>query len=246
MSCVNSKNQPVYEALLEEGGKWAAEPILSYNQNLFDKYAYENYADVPGLSDRAEEFIFNYMKERGSTLTYTWAGVRVAMAAARKHAAEFAPKDTTSWPDDSAERAAFQARVAASKVKETPIPTPVVAPVAPVEPPKPLWSWENYLESMKPKVYTAENPRRSSRLAKKPAVKYFSKWIEVKKVIKATCAKKGLKYSDKLIEEFNSWLPTADFYKVHMWDNGTSSYIPRDRKEIARDWAEFWSTSLNK
>lgn len=165
------------------------------------------------------------------------------MAVARKRAAEYAPKDTSTWPDDSAERAAFQARVAASKVKEMPAPTPVVAPITPVEPPKQLWSWEDFL---KPKVYTAENPRRSSRLAKKPKVKYFSKEDEVEKVIKGICAKKGLKYNDKLIEEFNSWLTTADFYKVHMWDNGTNSYIPRDKKEVARDWAEFWSPSLKK
>lgn len=162
------------------------------------------------------------------------------MAVARKRAAEFAPKNTSTWPDDSAERAAFQARVAASKVKETPVPTPVVTPVAPVEP---LWSWADY---MKPVVYTAENPRRSSRLAKKPAVKYFPKEDEVEKVIKGVCAKKELKYSDKLLEEFNNWLPSAGYYEVHRWDNGTSSYIPRDKKEVARDWAEFWSPSLKK
>lgn len=58
--CLVTANQPVYDALLEEGGKWVAEPILSYHLNLFDEYARENYANVPGLSDRAEEFIFNY------------------------------------------------------------------------------------------------------------------------------------------------------------------------------------------
>lgn len=38
---------------------------------------------------------------------------------ARKAAAENAPKDTTTWPDDAAERANFAAQVAASKTTET-------------------------------------------------------------------------------------------------------------------------------
>jgi hypothetical protein len=121
-------------------------------------------------------------------------------------------------------------------------------PAKPLEPAKAAaWSWASYLESQKPVVYTAENPRRSRRLANKPTPKYFTEedeQDEITEAIEAVCAKKGYEFSEDLVAEFEAWLPTADKYTLEKYDYKTDKYIPRSKAEAAKEWAMYYSKSL--
>ena len=249
-TCTVPANQSIYQALLDKAASYpadkpyqakaykkAAETVLTYEVNIYSEYAKYNslYSLPANIGEKIEDFIYEFIKA-GAAGKLT--GAVKAMDDARKAAAAAAPKDVTVWPNDDAERSAFQARVAASNAPEVP------KPVA-----EPTWSWANYLESLKPVVYTAEKPRRSRRLAKKPKVQYFTKEDEedeIAETIEAVCAKKGWAYSDDLIDEFNTWLLTADKYSLEKYDYKTDKYIPRSKPEAAKEWAQYYSTSLKK
>jgi hypothetical protein len=191
-------------------------------------------------------------------------------------AAKNAPNDVGVWPKDDAERAAFQARIAVSKVIDSApvqeafnqLRAAISIPTKPIKTPKttcgavgwgycgcegcpdnrikPVTSWGDYYKTP---VYTAENPRRSRRLANKPKVEYFTKedeQDEIAEAIEAVCVKKGYEFSDELVTEFEAYLPTADKYATEKYDYNTGKYITRTKPEIAKQWAMYYSTSLQE
>lgn len=133
MSCTISQNQSIYQALLDRATSYpadkvyqakayqkAAESVRTCNENL---YYCTNYSDfLNGVSYKIEEFIAGFIKtfpankatappEPNQFLT----GAAKAMEDARNAAAAAAPKDVTTWPNDDAERTAFQQKLNASK-----------------------------------------------------------------------------------------------------------------------------------
>ena len=272
-SCTVSQNQPIYQALLDRAASYpadkvyqtkaytkAAESVRTWNYNLYNDYI----PSIPWVGDSIEKFISGFIKtfpadkvtspaESNQFLT----GAAKAMDDARKAAAAAAPKDVTAWPNDDAARAAFQAKLAVSKVIESAavqeafnqVRVAIGLPPKPIEQAKTVWSYSSYRDSMKTPVYTAENPRRSRRNINKPKVQYFTKedeQDEIAETIEAVCAKKGWAYSDNLIEEFNTWFPTADKYSLEKYDYNTDKYIPRSKPDVAKYWAQHYSTSLQK
>jgi hypothetical protein len=272
MSCTVPANQPIYQALLDKAASYpadkpyqakaykkAAESVLTYEVNIYSEYAKWNslYSLPANIGEKIEDFIYEFIKANPAPAPLT--GAARAMDDARKAAAANAPKDVTTWPKDD-DRAAFQARLAASKVIDTPTVQEAIAqlrtalnlPPKPIEQAKPkAWEtyWANYQESLKPVVYTAENPRRSKRNINKPKVQYFTKedeQDEIAETIEAVCVKKGWAYSDELVTEFEAWLPTADKYSLEKYDYNTGKYIPRTKPDVAKYWAQYYSTSLQK
>ncbi len=258
-TCSVPQNQSIYQALLDKAASYpaakypyqakaykkAAEYVASMKVGIYDNRGkFSGWWSSPADSNigcKIEEFINEFLKTNPKpTESITFAadnltGAAKAMDDARKAAAAAAPKDVTTWPkNDDAERAAFQQKVAASKVDETP---------------KTLLDFYNHiLESQKPVVYTAENPRRSRRLANKPTRKYFTEedeQDEIAEVIEAVCAKKGYEFSEDLITEFNAWLPTADKYATQKYDWRTDKYITKTKLEMAKDF-QYYSKSIKE
>ena len=279
-TCSVFQNQSIYQALLDKAAtypadkpyqakayKKAAEYVVSMKVGIYDNRGkFNGWWSSPADSNigcKIEEFINEFLKTNPKpTESITFAadnltGAAKAMDDARKAAAAAAPKATTTWPNDDAERAAFQQKLAASKVDE-PSKTVVkdgwsqlrAALSAPIEPSnKPLWTYNSYLESLKPVVYTAENPRRSKRNIGKPQKKYYTEedeQDEIAEAIETVCAKKGYEFSDDLVTEFEAWLPTADKYTKEMYDWGIDKYIPRTKLEMAKRWAMYYSKSLQE
>jgi hypothetical protein len=187
--------------------------------------------DDSGIGCRIENFINEFIKANP-----TPSIPKNPMDAARVLAAQNAPKDVTAWPkNDDAERAAFKQKVAAYYTDETPKTV--------------LDFYNQILESQKPVIYTADKPRRSRRLANKPTPKYFTEedeQDEIAEVIEAVCAKKDYEYSDEFVAEFNAWLPTADKYTLEKYDYNTDKYIPRTKPDVAKQWAMYYSKSIQE
>lgn len=287
-TCSVSENQPIYQALLDKAASYpadkpyqaktykkAAESVLTHTWNIYDIAKNNSWYQgqgqhIPGAGEGIRTFIKDFIKtEVFPSEKYS----EKAANAARNAAAAAAPKNVTTWPNDDAERAAFQVKLAASKIIESApvqeafnqLRTAIGLPPKPVETVRAAWSWANYLESMKPVVYTAENPRRSKRNAGKPKVQYFTEedqhdneveddsdeeYIDVDddvaETIEAVCSKKGWTYSDELVTDFEAWLPTADKYALEKYDYKTGKYIPRTKLEVAKYWAQNYSSSLQK
>jgi hypothetical protein len=79
-------------------------------------------------------------------------------------------------------------------------------------------------------------PRRSPRLAKKPAVKYFTEADVNEDLLLALCTKKGWNYSEELLQEFNEWSDKNP--KMYVFNDTPTSYrvntwAYRDSKIIA-------------
>lgn len=275
-NCSVPANQPIYQALIDKAASYpadkpyqakaykkAAEIVAAHTSNIYSEFAkYCAFETTPaGIGYSIEDFIYEFIKANPEpvaapkpvepTITFVAdfpAGAAKAMDDARTAAAAAAPKDVTTWPkNDDAERAAFQQKLAASKAAETP---------------KTLLDFYNQiLESQKPVIYTAENPRRSKRNIGKPTPKYFDEddeiaedsddeYIdeedEIVEAIKTVCAKKGYKFSKDLITDFNAWFPTADKYILEKYDYKTDKYIPRTKPEIAKQWAMYYSKSIQE
>lgn len=268
-TCTVPANQPIYQALLDKAASYpadkpyqakaykkAAESVLAHTWNIADIAKKGTWWQgqgqyVPGVSTGIRTFITDFVKTNPEpkaeppksvepTITFpTVTGAAKAMDDASKAAAAAAPKDVTTWPNDDAARAAFQAKVTASNTNE---PSKTVEPVAPVKP-----AWSQYFENLyRPVAYTAENPRRSKRNANKPKVQYFAEDDDVVEAIEAVCDKKGWVYSDDLLTEFNTWLPTADKYALKKYDVLSGKDIPRSKPEVAKQWAMYYSASLLK
>lgn len=250
IKCIVDENQPIYEALLDKAAtypadktyqakayKKAAESISVLRHSIY--YDINHLSNITNVGEKIQDFIYEFLKANPAPLPLT--GAAKAMDDARNAAALNAPKDVTTWPDDAAERAAFQERLAASKQVLTPEEPQTVRQID-------NW-WKNWAENQKPVSYTAENPRRSKRLANKPKVEYFTKEDEddeIAEAIEAVCAKKGWAYDDELVTEFNTWLPTAEKYCLEMFDYDTDKFIPRTKIQVAKEWAQYYSTSLKK
>lgn len=246
--------------------KKAAESVLTYYTNIYDEIAKYNrfYGIAPtNVGVKIEDFIYEFIKATPTPARFS----EKAMDDARKAAAAAAPKDVTTWPKDDAERTAFQARLVASKVTEIPavkeafdqLRTALNMTAKPIGQPKPVETPQSSLTE------AASLVRRSRRIANKPKVEYFNKDDEsdndisddsdeeyideeddVVEVIEAVCDKKGWTYSDSLLTEFNAWLPTADKYSLEKYNWKTQKYIPRTKIEMAKYWAQYYSSSLQK
>lgn len=120
----------------------------------------------------------------------------------------------------------------------------------------------NFLEAT-----SCSGPRRSHRLKSKPRISYFHihnyKAIQtddvnsmeyedededekdnISNAIKAVCDEKGLTFSQDLINEFYTWRSTAPKYTTVKYYQ--DSYVPAGNPEIAKEWAELYSTTLNE
>jgi hypothetical protein len=176
-----------------------------------------------------------------------YQGAIEAMDTAHNIAAQNAPKHT-AWSNDDAqrddaERAAFQARLDASRIQEVVLGT-----------------------------ITDGGVRRSSRLQSKPKVQYCDDdddavdddsdetYIDDQRVdeedlderekiiqtIKGLCAKKGWEYSDDLITEYDAWRATAtEDYKIKKYIH-LQGYRNLSEPAIAKQWATQFSDSLRK
>jgi hypothetical protein len=122
----------------------------------------------------------------------------------------------------------------------------------------------------KPVQYTAENPRRSSRLKSKTVQYYESdneeyddddetyvdesdaesdtaleEDDEVTKTIKKVCAKNKWPYSDDLVTDYKAWYPTVPYYPTHMYNYQTKAYdLPRKTEVVVKTWVRTYSTKL--
>jgi hypothetical protein len=124
----------------------------------------------------------------------------------------------------------------------------------------------------KPVQYTAENPRRSSRLKGK-VVKYYESddednddndneddetYVdesdeesytaledEVTRTIKKVCDKNKWPYSDDIVTDYKDWYSTAPNYRTHMYNYDTQAYDkPYKPEVIVKTWAKKYSTKL--
>ena len=268
-TCTIPANQSIYQALLDKAASYpadkpyqakaykrAAESVLNYNKNFYDCII----ETIPGIGQKIEEFIDDFVASNPLNPIMpepVLTGAAKAMDDARKAAAANQPKDVTAWPNDDAARAAFQAKVEASKVIESApvqeafnqLRTAIGLPTKPIEQVKAVWSYSSYLESMKAPVYTAEKPRRSRRLVNKPKVQYFTKedeQDEIAEVIEVVCAKKGWAYDDELVTEFEAWLSADEKRDTKKYDWRSGKYILMSKPETAKQWAMYYSTSLQK
>jgi DNA polymerase/3'-5' exonuclease PolX len=265
-ACTNPTNQSIYQALIDKGASYpaekpyqakaykkAAEYVASMNESIYDNrgefYGWWCTPKDSGIGWKIEEFINEFLRANPKPTVPT-----NPMEAARVFAAQNAPKDVTAWPKDDAARAAFQERVAASKVDE---PSRITIdqlrtalgldtkPLVPAKPAEPKWSIYDY----KPVTYTPENPRRSHRLAKKPKPNYFPKedeQDEIEELIEAICKNKGWEFSEDLITEFNAWMITDAKYGSHKYDYNTNKYVPKPMKELVKDWLMYYSEDIQQ
>jgi hypothetical protein len=257
--CSVAANQPIYQALLDKAASYpadkpyqaaaykkAAQIVATYPSNIYSEFAkYCAFEELPaGIGYRIGQFINEFIEANPKP-----AVPSNPMDAARVFAAASAPKMTTVWPNDASERAAFQQKVAVSKADdpakfvELPSVHPALAPLRTTQ--RPNWSIYDYT----PVTYTAENPRRSKRFVGKPKPVYFSKEDEedeVAEAIEAVCAKKGYEYSDEFVAEFNTWLPTAKKWETEKYSLRTGKYEPRTKPEMAKEWAMYYSKSIQE
>ncbi len=68
---------------------------------------------------------------------------------------------------------------------------------------------------------------------------------KVYNAIISVCSKKGWKYSDNLITEFEQWYLTASHLYTHIYDPNTQQWVrPKAKHRVAREWAMYCSLSL--
>ncbi len=235
MTCVIPQNQAIYQALFDKAASYppekhyqskayknAAQKILTHPKNIYDDTILGKwYSDnIPGIGPSIEEFINNYISSH--PLNKTKSNIQYAyesMEQARKIAAQNAP---------------------------TVIPQSTTSPTPPTN---------LRTQSVKSNVYTKENPRRSRRNIGKPPVKYFTEddnddeqeneQDKVYNAIITVCNKKGWKYSDNLITEFEQWYLTASHFYTHIYDPNTQQWVrPKAKHRVAREWAMYYSLSL--
>jgi hypothetical protein len=90
-------------------------------------------------------------------------------------------------------------------------------------------------------------PRRSSRLATKEPIKYFTEEERLEDLIKYNCKKNGFPYSDDLIAEYKSWRPGAPLGYTHKfisrdyYDNAIYGDM-LDIETIVASWVK-WASS---
>jgi hypothetical protein len=250
MTCVTPINQRIYQALLDKAASYPADK--AYQAEAYKKAAesvrtttlnlYQVTLPIRLLLDHIgasiEQFINQFIKDEPFPSNNTPAHIK-AMNDARDAAAANKPKDVTIWPNDDEARAAFQAKLNASKAVET--------PTLPKTPTQPNWSIYDYT----PVTYTPESPRRSRRIANKPKVQYYTKdeleeQDEIALTIQRICQRKHVTFTYDLVDEFNQWLPTAPVYMTHLYNAYTQKNEPIQITRVAENWALFVSTTLTK
>lgn len=252
MNCSVPANQPIYQALLDKAAEYpasatqklyqaaaykkAAESVLTHTWNIYDIAKNNSWYQgqgqhIPGAGEGIRTFIKDFIRTEVFTPEkYS----EKAMEDARKIAAQNAPKTDLFIPSERFFIRAYN--IAAAAGLKVTIPTPKTA-------------LDFYYESLKPVIYTAENPRRSKRVANKPKVEYFTKeeeQDETAEAIEAVCAKKGYEFSEDLITEFEAWLPTADKYSTQKYDWCTGKDIPRAKPDVAKYWTQYYSKNIQE
>jgi hypothetical protein len=219
MNCTVPANQPIYQALLDKAASYPAD-------KPYQAKAYNNAAQIVAA-----------MKDSAYKMRQTYGTSWVTICTSIGYKIEMFINEFIKTNPEPAK----------------PVEPATQSPAKPVEmpavPAAPTWPWTSYVPSyIKPVVYNAENPRRSRRLANKPTPKYFTEedeQDEIAEAIEAVCAKKGYEYSDELVSEFNAWLPTAD-WATKKYDWRTDKYETRTKPDTAKEWAMYYSTSLQE
>jgi hypothetical protein len=193
MTCVVPKNQPIYQALIDKANSYppgtlylpelfkkAAKSVAKYKNDIYQDYAKYNEIDqqlpsVYGITlDLITDVVKNDPSQPQPTTPVTTPPISPskwglqATEQARLLAAKNQPKDITTWSNDDAARAAFQERLAASRL--TPEPT-LSNDTTDIKKKRP--------DYLKTPIYNSQNPqtspaapagilRRSSRIANKP------------------------------------------------------------------------------
>jgi hypothetical protein len=229
MNCSVPANQPIYQALLDKAASYPADK--PYQAKAYKK---------------AAETIATYTKNIYDDLILgAWYGLDGIGDKIEDFINDFIKANPQ--PATYAEKAMDEARKIAAQNAPT-ITIDQLRTALGLDT-KPARAWFDYLESKKPVVYTAENPRRSKRVAAKPKVEYFTKQDEqdeIAEAIEAVCAKKGWVYSEDLVADFEAWLPTADKYTLEKYDYKTDKYIPRSKAEAAKEWAMYYSKNIEE
>ncbi len=250
MSCIVSENQPIYQALIDKAASYPADKVAQYKAKAYNKTAeyvanmnesiYDNRGEFygwwcpppkSGIGFKTEEFINEFLKKNPRVPKKPVEepnefviGAAKAMDEARKIAAQNAPSITIDQ-----------------------LRTVLGLDTKAVEKPATTRPWASYFD--KPVIYTAENPRRSKRIAKMPKVEYFTKedeQDEIAEAIKSVCVKKDWEYSDDMVSEFEAWLPTADKYTLEKYDYKTGKYILRTKLECAKEWVMYYSKNIEE
>jgi hypothetical protein len=251
-TCSVPQNQSIYQALIDKAASYpadkpyqakaykkAAESVAAYNLNLYN--ISEIYPDkLSGIGHTIEGFIYDFIDanpEPKPALTRS-----IACGGNLQYCGHPECSDNTKTTDEPT-------KTVTSSQENPMIASNYLNDAWHVEYMK-KWRAEQAAERaeyLKTPVYTAENPRRSKRVAKMPQKKYFTEedeQDEIAEVIEAVCAKKGYEFSEDLVTEFNNWLPTAsNIYKIkYDWKNDKS--IPKSNPEIAKEWTMYYSKSL--
>jgi hypothetical protein len=249
MSCSVPANQPIYQALIDKAASYtasatqkpyqakaykkAAESVATTDQNIYRKFP----IGMPGIGDKIDDFIIEFIKANpeptGLTRSITCGG----------------NLQYCGHPECSDNTKSTQST---KTIQENPmIAANYLNDAWHVEYMK-KWRAEQAAaraEYLKTPVYTPENPRRSKRNINKPKVQYFDQEDELDQIttaIEAVCVKKGYEFSDELVTEFEAYLPTADKNATEKYDYNTGKYITRTKPEIAKQWAMYYSTSLQE
>ena len=215
MSCIISENQPIYQALIDKATSYPADKVAQYKAKAYNKTA-EYVANMnESIYDNRGEFYGWWSPPRNSGIGFK----------TEEFINEFLKKNP--------------------RVPKKPIEEPIEKPI---EAPKAALDYYNLMQEWKkPVVYTAENPRRSKRNIGKPAVKYFTEedeQDEITEAIEAFCAKKDYDYSDELVSEFNAWLSADEKRITKKYDWRSGKDILMSKAECAKEWAKYYSTSL--
>lgn len=88
--------------------------------------------------------------------------------------------------------------------------------------------------------------RRSTRLASKPHIQYYTEEDNTADTIQDLCSKKGYKYSEDFVKEFNEWYPDRPDWVNDRWCHTTKQLIPSTHEQIIAIWADCYSDLVGK
>ncbi len=94
--------------------------------------------------------------------------------------------------------------------------------------------------------YPTNDLRRSSRVANKPAIKYFDENELIDDAIEETCDKYGWEFNDEMVNQFNTWLPTANTYEVQKYIYKTGKFVSKTKTELAQYWTRYYSKDVQE
>lgn len=278
-SCSVPANQSIYQALLDKAASYpadkpyqaktykkAAESVLTHTWNIYDIAKNNSWYQgegqhIPGAGEGIRTFIKDFIKTEvfpsekySEKAVASKAVVPIGQPLTAQQIANIVKEEWSKNDEQDLKlkqqrqdvRAAQRAKRREERVNEQITPKTAL---------------DFYYESLKPVVYTAENPRRSRRVANKPKVEYFTdeeehsedsdeEYIDVDEdvaeAIETICIKKGWTYSDELVTDFETWLPTADKYSTQKYDYKTGKDIPRAKPDVAKYWAQYYSKNIQE